>query len=778
MKPIEKMKVVNKSVRKIDAAALAQGKHLFTGDLTPPGSLHIKMLWSPVAHAKIKSIDISEAEKFPGVKCILYYGNVPRIAHCTAGQGYPESSPYDTFMFDNKVRFVGDRVAAVAAETSAQALEAINAIKVEYEELEPVFDYESALRDDASIIHNEDDSFVIVPISYEPGKNIVAKLEMDTGDFEKGMSEADYTFDKIFETSYAQHCSMEGYISWAQLDAYGRIVITTSTQVPFHIRRIVARTLDIPVQKIRVIKPRIGGGFGGKQEMMLEDVVAAVALRTGLPAFWALTRSEVFKSGRTRHPMKIRIRYGVQKSGDITAIGLDIINNTGAYGGHGLTVMSCAGSKVLPLYHTKNIHFNAKSIYTNLPVAGAHRGFGAPQAYFAVESMIDIISEKIGFDPLEFRKRNHIVSGETHPAFEILGEGKPGIRMTIGSCALDECIDQAAAEIGWKRRIPHTAKSGRFRRGLGMSIHMQGSSVPGMDMGAASIKINEDGSFNLLIGATDIGTGCDTVLTQIAAEELETTIDKFIVYSSDTDITPFDVGAYASSTTYLSGEAVRKTAAKVKEQIIKVGAEMLHKRLEEVYASDSNVIAFDGSGKVSYKDIALYSLYENNQFQIAAIESHITHKSPPPFAAHFVEVEVDMETGKVKVLKYVAAVDCGTAINPQLAEGQTAGAVLNGISYALTEEYRFDNNGRMINSSFSSYNIFSMRDKPELKIILVPSYEESGPFGAKSVSEISINGGLPSIANAIYNAAGARLYKAPFTQERVWRAIQENKGRA
>lgn len=771
MKSVSKMKVVNKSLKKIDSTALSQGKHMYTGDLTPPNALYVKMLWSPHAHAKIKSIDISKAEKIPGVKCVLYYGNVPRIPHCTAGQGYPEPSPYDTFVFDKKVRFVGDRVAAVAAETSEIALEALKAIEVEYEVLEPVFTYDEALRDGAPVIHDEEDAFVPIPIPYEPKKNIVAKVGMKAGDFEKAMRESDYTFDEIFETSYAQHCPIEGYISWAQTDPYGRVFITTSTQVPFHTRRIVARALDIPVQKIRVIKPRIGGGFGCKQEMMLEDVVALVALRTNRPALWAYTRDEVFRSGRTRHPMRIRIRYGLMKDATISAIGLDVINNTGAYGGHGLTVMSCAGSKVLPLYHVNNIHFDAKCIYTNLPVGGAYRGFGATQAYFPVEVMIDVMAEKLGMDPLEFRKKNHIQTGESHPAFEALGEGKPGAPMTIGSCALDECIDRGAAEIGWSRRKPHTEKTGRYRRGMGMSIHMQGSSVPEIDMGAASIKINDDGSFNLLVGATDLGTGSDTVLAQIAAEELETTLDKFIVYSSDTDLTPFDVGAYASSTTYLSGEAVRKTASKVREQILGVGAAMLHKNVDEVDVFDSHVIAKDGSCKVSYSEIAHYALYENNQFQIAAIESHITHKSPPPFTAHFVEVEVDMETGHVKVLKYVAAVDCGTAINPQLCEGQTEGALLNGISYALTEEYRFDVNGKMINADFMTYNIFSMRDKPEIKSILVPSYEETGPFGAKSVSEISINGGMPAIANAIYNAVGARLKVAPFTQERVWRAI-------
>ncbi|MCP4180303.1 MAG: molybdopterin-dependent oxidoreductase [bacterium] len=769
----KKFKVVNSSVEKIDSLALSLGKPMYVSDMMPKDALHIKMLWSPHAHAIIESVDISKAEKMPGVHCVLYNGNVPRIPHCTAGQGYPEPSPYDTFMFDKKVRFVGDRVAAVAAETVEQAEAALKTIKVKYKVLEAVLDMDSALKKNAPIIHDEEEAFVPIPIPYEPEKNIVARVGMEAGDFKKGLKDADYTFDQTFETAYAQHCAIENYVSLAQLDDYERIVIRTSTQVPFHCRRIVARTLDIPVQKLRVIKPRIGGGFGAKQEVLLEDVVAMVTLRTGKPSIWEFTREETFKTGRTRHPIRFRMRYGVSKKGEITALGMDAINNTGAYGGHGLTVMSCCGSKVFPLYHVDNIHFDAKAIYTNLPVGGAYRGFGATQAFFAVESMMDIMAEKIGMDPLKFRTMNHIQSGEGHPAFAALGEGKPGTPMTIGSCSLQKCVELGAKEIDWDRRTSHKKKSGRIRRGIGMATLMQGSSVPEIDMGATSIKMNEDGSFNLNCGATDLGTGSDTVMAQIAAEELCTTADKFIVYSSDTDMTPFDVGAYASSTTYLSGEATRKTAAKIKEQILKVAAEMLDREVKELDIEDAVVTARDGSGKVSYSEISNYSLYENNQFQIAATESHVTKKSPPPFSAHFVEVEVDTETGNMKVLKYVAAVDCGTAINPILCEGQTEGGVLNGISYALTEEYRFDKNGKMTNPSLKNYNIFSLRDKPELKTILVPSYEETGPFGAKSVSEICINGAMPAIANALFNATGKRIRKTPFTQENVWKVLND-----
>ena len=764
-------KQVNHSVTKVDALQLALGKDSYVADFVPRGTLIVKMLWSPHPHARIVSLDVSAAEKMPGVKAVLWHGNVPRIAHCTAGQGFPEPSPYDTFMFDTKVRFVGDRVAAVAAETEEQALAALAVIKVEYELLTPVFTIDEAMAPGAPIIHDEPEAHVPIPIPYEPKKNLVARVACEAGDMEAGLKAADFTFDKTYETPYAQHCPIEPYVSLAQLAPSGRIVITTSTQVPFHCRRIVALTLGVPVQKIRVIKPRIGGGFGCKQEVLLEDVVSMFALRTGRPCLWQFNREETFRTGRTRHPMRVRLRAGVKKDGTLTALGMDAWNNTGAYGGHGLTVVSCAGSKVLPLYRCENIHFDGKVLYTNLPVGGAYRGFGATQAFFALESLVDEMAEAIGMDPMAFRQLNHIKEGEGSPIFAALGEGKEGVPMTVGSNALAECIVKGADAIGWKNRTDWRQKSGRYRRGIGMAALMQGSSIPHIDMGAASIKINDDGSFNLLFGATDIGTGADTVLAQIAAEELCTTTDKMIVYSSDTDMTPFDVGAYASSTTYLSGEAVRKAAADAKRQILKTGAEMLGLPVEACHCADSAVQNADGTKKVSFGDIACYSLYAMNQYQIIGTASHITEKSPPPFAAHFAEIEVDTWTGFIKVLKYVSTIDCGTAINPQLCEGQTEGGTLNGISYALTEQYLFKN-GRMSNASFAKYHIYSMRDKPPIQAILVPSYEDTGPFGAKSVSEICINGPAPVFGNAIYNATGARLQEFPFTPERVLQAIK------
>ena len=765
-------KVVNKPLEKVDAMQLALGKPSYVADVMPDNPLVVKVLRSPHAHAKIKSIDISAAEKMEGIHCVLCHKNVERVPHTTAGQGAPEPSPYDTYTFPRKVRFVGDRVAAVAADTEEQALAALDAIKVEYEVLKPVLSIDEALADGAPIIHDEDDCYIPIPVPFEPEKNICAKVGMLEGDIEKGLEGSDVVIDDEYETHYAQHTPIETHVAGAYMDSANRITIVTSTQVPFHARRITAQALQVPVKKIRVIKPRIGGGFGTKQEVLLEDIVALMALRTGQPCLLSLTREEEFVS-RTRHPQRFRIRLGFKKDGTMTTYAMKVISNTGAYGSHALTVMCNCGSKVLPIYRAPNVEFDGSTVYTNMPVGGAYRGYGATQAAFAVETAMDEAAAELDINPVDLRKKNHIKSGEGSPVFKHLGEGKAGVEQTIGSCGLGECIELGAKEIGWENWKPHTEKSGRYRRGLGMCTLMQGSSVPEIDMGAASLKLNEDGSFNLLLGATDLGTGSDTVLAQIAAETLDTTLDQMIVYSSDTDMTPFDVGAYASSTTYLTGSAVIKAAEDARQQILKAAADMLDKKVEELETRDSAVYVKDSDEKVTYSEVGNFTLYERNQFQVHGVGSHITHKSPPPFSAHFAEVEVDTWTGKTKVLRYVAAVDCGTAINPQLSEGQTEGGVLNGICYALTEQYLFDEKGKMTNGNFHEYHIWSMRDTPRLKTIIVPTYEETGPYGGKSVSEICINGPGPAIGNAIFNACGARLKNMPLTQEKVWKALNE-----
>jgi CO/xanthine dehydrogenase Mo-binding subunit len=466
----------------------------------------------------------------------------------------------------------------------------------------------------------------------------------------------------------------------------------------------------------------------------------------------------------------VRVEAGFDAEGRVLALDMRVRTNTGAYGAHALTVASNCGSKVLPLYPTEHVSFAADSVYTNLPVAGAYRGYGATQAAFATECVMDEAAEQLGLDPVVLRQKNHIREGGTSPVFRMLGEGTEGVEQVVESCGLAECIERGAEAIGWTARRDDTRECGSLRRGYGMAIGMQGSSIPQIDMGAASIKMNEDGSFNLLIGATDLGTGSDTVLAQVAAEVLGVPLDKIIVYSSDTDMTPFDVGAYASSTTYLSGRAVEKAALDVAGQIRAVAGVMLEARAGELMLSGEQAVAPSGRA-VSLSEVAERSLYGVDQHQIAAFASHITEKSPPPFAAHFVKIDVDRETGFVHVRQYVMAVDCGTAINPKLAEGQCEGAVLNGLSYALTEQYLFDENGRMRNPSFRDYKIFSTADRPELVTILVPTYEPTGPYGAKSVSEIGINGALPALANAIYDAVGVRLRSAPFLPERILAAL-------
>ncbi len=766
---------VGKSVLKVDSLGLACGRSEFTDDLYMHNMLHGKILKSPHAHARIKNIDVSKAEELEGVACVLTHKNVPRVLHTTAGQGFPEPSPYDCAVLDDKVRFVGDRVAVVAAETEEAAEEALGLIEVDYEMLPAVFDSEEALKPGAPIIHDEEDARAVIPVPYEPKKNLAAEVEITVGQGAEAFKECDHVLERVFESHQSSHCMMEPPIAISWIDAQNRIVIRTSTQVPFHVRRIVAQCLQVPVKKIRVIKPRIGGGFGGKQEILVEDVCAFLTLRTGRPVRLAYDREEVFIAGRTRHAEKIWLKTGYNKDGEFKCIDLNVLMDSGAYGSHALTVLCNSGSKTLPMFNkVPHVHFKGRTAYTNKPVGGAYRGYGATQAAFAVGVMMDELAEKMGMDPIEFYKKHAIKPGETSPIFAELGEGKEGIEMTIDSCELERCLDEGAEAIWWQEKRRKNTRKGSWVHGVGMTCLMQGSSIPEIDMASATIKINDDGSFNLLVGATDLGTGSDTILAQIAAETLTVNTDDILVYSSDTDLTPFDVGAYASSTTYLSGNAVRKAAEKIAAVIKETAARMLKMPENSLEIKDKKVVSKNDPGKsVGFDKIAQYALYEQDQFQIMAQASDVSHKSPPPFAAHFAEVAVDEKTGQIKVLQYVAAVDCGTAINPKLAEGQTEGAVVNGLGFALTEEYLYDEKGKMMNANLGDYKIPNITDLPELKVILIPSYEPTGPYGAKSVSEISINGALPVISNAVYNAVGVRLTKSPFTPERVLQAIKE-----
>jgi len=764
----DKFTVVGTDARKVDGHALVTGKPVFAGDLDIPGMLHIALLTSPHAHARIASIDTTAAEALAGVAIVLTHLNTPATRFTTAGQGAPEPSPYDSRMFDPKVRFVGDRVAAVAAETLDIARQALDLIEVEYEVLPAVLSLDEAMADDAPIIHDEEDADGI----WDASKNLVGEIEALVGDPEQGFAESDVVVETTCETQYAQHAPLEPHVLRTYLDDDGRLVIYSSTQVPFHARRIVARVLDIPLHRIRVIKPRLGGGFGVKQEILLEDVAALVTLRTGRPAAWEMTRSEEFVSSRTRHPMRVRVKVGAKADGTVHAIELEAISNSGAYGTHGVTVLSNAGSKTLPLYNkTPHLRFSGRVYYTNMPVGGAYRGYGATQAGFPLETAMDEVARRLELDPVELRRINHIRPGETSPIFAELGEGRPGVPQTMESCALEDCITTGAEMFGWADKAPgRTTPDGR-RIGVGMTIHMQGSGIPLVDMAAASISMNDDGSANLAIGATDIGTGSDTILGQMAAEVLGIPLEKVLVRSSDTDTTPFDTGAYASSTTYVSGNAVTKAAIEVRGKILAAAGRILDEDPEGLELADERVTAPDGRS-LDLARICTESYYGPDQGQIAATASMVPETSAPPFLASFAEIAVDTETGFIEILDMVAAVDCGTAINPKLAEGQVEGAIANGIGYALSEEMLFNDKGAVRNPDLARYKIPGTLDLPPMRIVLVDSYEPTGPMGAKSIAEIGINAPIPLIANALHDAVGIRLTQTPFTPERVWRAMR------
>jgi len=756
------LKTVGRSERRVDSVKLATGRGTFVDDIAlPEKPLHAVILRSPHAHARIVKIDASQARAMPGVACVLTHEDVPRVPYTSAGQGWPEPSPYDSVMLDRKVRFVGDRVAVVAAEDLELARRACEAITVEYEILSAVFDPEQALEPGAPVIHDQEDATGITDAS----RNIACALDVAVGDAEQGFAEAERIFEGTYRVPYVQQATIEPHITITWLDEDHRLIVRTSTQVPFHVRRIIAPLLGIPVRRIRVIKPRVGGGFGGKQEILIEDLCGMLTLQTGRPVRLELTREEELTASRTRHPQILKIKSGI-KDGLFTAIELRVLENSGAYGTHALTVMSVTGNRTLSLYRCPNLRYRARAVYTNLAVAGAYRGYGCPQGFFALESHVDEIAQALGQDPLELRKRNHVQEGDEQPIAKILGEGREGHRQVIRSCGLPEAIQLGSKAIGWERKRKRPEAQGHLRRGVGVALAVQASGIAGVDMGAATIKMNEDASFNLAVGATDIGTGSDTMFCQVAAETLGVPIDRIIPYSSDTDMTPFDPGAYASSTTYISGRAVEKAARQVLEQIVAVAAQMLEQDPKELSARDGKVCTKDGR-HVTYEQVCMRSLYEKDQFQIMSGASHMSYDSPPPFAAVFAEVDVDTETGLVRVLKIVEAVDCGQVVNPKMAEGQVEGAAIQSLGYALYERMPFDEHGRMQFRSFRDYTIATAADVPELVTILVPTHEPTGPYGAKAIAEIPINGPAPAIANAVAHATGARIRELPLTPERV-----------
>jgi len=768
------MTVVGHPEPKVDAIKLAKGNPAFTDDVDLTGMLIAKVLYSPHAHARIVSIDDSAARALPGVQAIIHHGNVARVRYASGGQSYPNPLPYDQVSFDNKVRYVGDRVAAVAADTEEIALAAIDLIDVTYDVLPAVFDENEAIADGAPVIHDEPDMEGAV----DAGHNLVHHLKADTGDIETGIEVADRVFTQTFRVHQVQPAPIETHVAISAWDSDERLVITTSTQVPFHVRRMVAPLLGIPVKRIRIIKPRIGGGFGVKQEMLIEDIVGHLTIVTGKPVRLELTREEEFVSSRTRHPQTITYRTGVDRDGKLTAQEMTIVANTGAYGTHGLTVQMVTGLRGLSSYNCPVKKFDCKVAYTNIPVPGAYRGYGAPQALFALEAHMEDIADSLGMDPIAFRRLNWTKVGDPLDIAQQLGEGDQdaSVMPLVTSCGLEEAVAQGKRAIGWDKRTDPSwrapADKPHIRRGIGFAMAMHGTAIPGLDMGGASLKINDDGSFNLLVGATDLGTGSDTVLAQMAAQVVGVSTDDIIIYSSDTDMTPFDTGAYASSTTYISGMAVKKAAEKVRNQIIERAALELDIAQEGIELHDNAAWAPDGRS-VTLETIALSTLHQEGQHQIMANASYVSPESPPPYAAQFAEVEVDIETGQVTVTDLVMAVDCGVPINPLTSVGQVEGGMVQALGYGHCEEMAYDAEGRMVNASFGPYKIYRSDEMPRLEAILVQTMEPSGPFGAKAIAEIPKDGVAPAMRNAIADAAGVRINDIPFTPERVWLALQE-----
>ncbi len=766
---MEKTKVVGQPEVKVDALKLVQGRAVFTDDFRLEGMLYGALLTSPHAHARIKRIDASRARALPGVHAVLTHEDLPRIKYSSGGQSYPQPLPYDQVCLDDKVRHVGDRVAVVAAETLELAQQALNLIEVEYEILPAVVDMEDAMQEGAPIIHDESDTEGI----YDPGHNVVYHIDAQVGDVETAFAEADHVFEGAYRTPQQQHVHLEPHVCITYWDEDHRLVIRTSTQVPFHIRRMVAPLIGLPVKQIRVIKPRIGGGFGNKQEMILEDLCAHLTLRTGHPVRMEYTRTQEFTSSRRRHANIMRYRIGV-KDGVVTAADLYLIGDTGAYGCHGLTVNMVGGFKGLTLYNPPNARFTCDVVYTNTPPAGAFRGYGAMQCQFGIETLMEESAEQLGLDVVKFKQANWLKVGEAMHLSKALGEGREGFEQTLQSSALEQCVAIGLqATDFYAKREKHRNQNGRLRHGIGMAVVMHGSGIAGLDMASATLKMNDDGSFNLLIGATDLGTGSDTILAQMAAEILGIPLDDIVVYSSDTDFTPFDKGAYASSTTYISGGAVRKAALQIRDQVLEHAARMLAVNdSQSLKLEDRKVIAPDGRS-VTLAEVALSSLHQRDQHQIMATASHTSQISPPPTAAQFAEIIVDTASGRIEVERLLMVVDCGRVINPITAAGQVEGGMAQALGFALSEEMLYDKDGNLLNPSLSDYHIPRAAKMPALDVIFVQTEEPSGPFGAKSVAEISIDGVAPAMASAIHDATGVWMREVPYTPERVKQALQQ-----
>lgn len=751
------MNSVGKGVIKKDAMALVTGQPVYCDDLAPKDCLIVKLLRSPHAYAKIKSIDTSIAKRIPGIEAIYTYEDVPTSRFTLAGQSYPEPSPYDRRILENVVRYVGDEVAIVAGANEDCVDRALKAIKVDYEVLEPLLDFEKSI-DNTIVVHEEEDYKCLCEIGNDVKRNIVSSGESVVGDVDAVLKECDVVLERDYHTKANAQAMMETMRSYCYIDTYGRLNCVSSTQIPFHVRRILSNALEIPKSKINVIKPRIGGGFGAKQTACCEIFTAFVTWKLKKPSKIVYTREETFAASNSRHEMKMHVRIGATKDGKIEAIDLYTLSNQGAYGEHGPTTIGLAGHKSLPLYnHVKASRFTYDVVYTNTMRAGAYRGYGATQGQFAVESIINELADELNMDPCEIRFKN--MTRENEMLSQYYNE-------ELNACALDRCLEKAMEMIDYKNK-PLRRDMGDFVRGLGVSLSMQGSGISGLDVGSVEIKLQDDGFYTLSIGATDMGTGCDTILAQMVAECMDCDVDQVVTSSLDTDHAPYDTGSYASSTTYVTGMAVVKACEKLRNSILEAAAGFFNVDKEDIEFDGKKINTLDHAHEMSLADFADTCFNGGIAKALIASDSHMSPTSPPPFMVGIAEVDVDKLTGEIKVHDYVSVVDCGTVINPNLARVQAEGGIVQGIGMALSEDITYSNEGKMRNRNFLQYKLPTRVDVPSVRVEFESSYEDNGPFGAKSIGEVVINTPTSAIASAIKHATGVQVRTLPITAEKV-----------
>lgn len=754
----KKYNAINQPVRKKDSMQLLLGKPVYVEDIVPKDALALKLLRSPHANAIVEEINVSVAKKVPGVVDIYTWEDVPKQRFAIAGQTYPEPSPYDRLILDRHVRFAGDVVAIIAAENEKAALKAMKLIKVKYKILEPVLDFHQA-KDNEILVHPEEDWLAQVPVGGDAKRNLVASEISGDGDVDVVLADCDEVLEHAYHMRSFNQAMMETFRTYTELDRYGRLHVISSTQIVFHVRRILSRALGIPKSKIRVEKPRIGGGFGAKQTAVSEVYPAFVTLKTGRPAQLIFTREESQIAGSPRHEMEVRVRLGADKDGHIRGLDLYTLSNSGAYGEHGPTTVELSGHKSIPLYTggLEAFRFGYDVVYTNTMAAGAYRGYGATQGIFALETSVNELAEKLGIDPTIIREKNMLREGMKMPAY--YGE-------TANACALDKCMARCKELFHWDEKYPVRDMGNGKVRAAGVAMAMQGSCISNVDVGSATVKLADDGTFNLIIGAADMGTGCDTILAQMVAECMDCSVDDVAVFGADTDASPYDSGSYASSTTYITGKAVEMACAKLKTQLCGIAAGMLGCSTEEVVFENGRVKQINTEKSVSLAEISVKDQV-NNDIAAVATASHSSPVSPPPYMVGMVEIELDKDTGEVKILDYVAVVDCGITINPALARIQTEGGIVQGIGHTLFENITYDRNGRPIESSFLQYKVPTRLDMGHLRVEFENSYEPTGPFGAKSIGEIVINTPAPAIAHAIYRATGVWHRELPITPEKI-----------